>query len=438
MKSMKMGGSVCLIAGAAIWAPLYSALAAERHVPSEYGTIQAAINACVGGDVVVVANGTYTGGGNKDLDFGGRAITVRSAGGDPVKCIIDCGGSGRGFYFHSGETSSAIVQGLTIRNGYVSSLGGGGIYCGGASPAISNCMITANRAYSSGGGLYISGSSSVIANNTITCNSAPYGAGLEVTNGSTPMIANNTIMGNRASVAGGGLDLETAFPSIANTIVAFNSSGISQYAGGFPTLWNNCVYGNSAYNYSGLTDPTGTNGNISADPAIAGRMYGGWHLQPDSPCVGAGNNASVYGSLDLDGQARIQPLGGTVDIGADESDGTIPRPGPFVIVRVSPLGDDGQDGSSWSLPKRTVQAGIQAASAVGGDVWVQAGTYYERITLLPFAHVYGGFSGSETARENGTGRCMSRRWTGSNRHRRDIEPAGLCGQYAGRFHDHPW
>ena len=50
------------------------------------------------------------------------------------------------------------------------------------------------------------------------------------------------------------------------------------------------------------------------------------------------------------------------------------------------------------LAKRTVQAGIDAAAAVGGEVWVAAGTYQERITLRTCAHVYGGFAGTETQR----------------------------------------
>jgi hypothetical protein len=89
--------------------------ATERHVPAKYSTIQAAITAAQPGDEVVIADGVYTGTSNKSLDFAGRAITVRSASGDPAACIIDCQGSWRGFYFHTGETSASVVQGLTIR-----------------------------------------------------------------------------------------------------------------------------------------------------------------------------------------------------------------------------------------------------------------------------------------------------------------------------------
>ncbi|HVP13683.1 MAG TPA: hypothetical protein VMV94_21085, partial [Phycisphaerae bacterium] len=81
-------------------------------------TIQAAIDAAAGdaspADEIIVADGVYTGAGNKDLDFGGKTLKLRSANG-PASCIIDCEGEGRGFYFHSGETAEAEVDGFTVR-----------------------------------------------------------------------------------------------------------------------------------------------------------------------------------------------------------------------------------------------------------------------------------------------------------------------------------
>ena len=43
-----------------------------------FDAIQEGINAALPSDEVVILDGTYTGDGNRDLDFGGKDITVRS------------------------------------------------------------------------------------------------------------------------------------------------------------------------------------------------------------------------------------------------------------------------------------------------------------------------------------------------------------------------
>ncbi len=98
-----------------------SGRAAVLAVPGSYRTIQSAIDAAHTGDTVLVADGTYTGEFNKDLDLYGKAITVESENG-PVNCIIDCEADGRGFNINKRETSSTIIRGFTIRNGIIACL----------------------------------------------------------------------------------------------------------------------------------------------------------------------------------------------------------------------------------------------------------------------------------------------------------------------------
>ncbi|MEW6681223.1 MAG: hypothetical protein AB1297_09460 [bacterium] len=94
-----------------------------------------------------MADGLWTGSGNKNLSWSGKHITVRSENG-PENCIIDCQNSGRGFYFNN-SGSGDVVLGFTIRNGYVTgswpSNCGAGIDCwSNSSPSITNNTISGN------------------------------------------------------------------------------------------------------------------------------------------------------------------------------------------------------------------------------------------------------------------------------------------------------
>jgi parallel beta-helix repeat protein len=217
---------------------------------------------------------------------------------------------------------------------------GGGVFVWGSSPTIVNNTITGNSAMHSGGGVCVAASSSAtIANNTITGNSAMFGGGgVCVTSSSSPTIVNTTIAGNIAGREGGGLCLGNCSATIANTIVAFNSSGVHVEDGGDTILRHNCVYDNAAYDYSGLDDPTGTDGNISEDPLFVltpgPGPDGEWGTEDDelgdarlsagSPCIDAGDNAYVpeFVTTDLDGKPRF------VDGSGDGGHGCVRVPVP--------------------------------------------------------------------------------------------------------------
>ena len=65
------------------------------------------------------------------------------------------------------------------------------------------------------------------------------------------------------------------------------------------------------------------------------------------------------------------------------------------VVFVKTTGNNLNNGLSWSLAKKTVQAGLDAATD-GDEVWVAFGKYYERITISHSVSLYGGFAGTET------------------------------------------
>ena len=79
-----------------------------------FDSLQEAVDAAISGDVIVVANGLYTGAKNRDIDPGGRDLTIISEDG-PRRCILDAENLGLSFVYRSGETSAGLIQGLTMR-----------------------------------------------------------------------------------------------------------------------------------------------------------------------------------------------------------------------------------------------------------------------------------------------------------------------------------
>ena len=114
----------------------------------DYATIQDAVDGVVDTDIIELADGTFEGTGNRDIDFLGKAITIRSQSGDPTMCTIDCGGDEfdphRGFWFHSGEGSFSVLENIRVVNGYIVDGNGGAVLCEGAAPTIEGCIFGAN------------------------------------------------------------------------------------------------------------------------------------------------------------------------------------------------------------------------------------------------------------------------------------------------------
>lgn len=358
--------------------------AAVHYVPTDYTNIQAAIDASVDGDTVVVTPGTYWGPGNYNISLRGKAITVQSTNpGDPQvvnTTVIDCMGSAstRGFVFQSGETSDSKVMGFTITNG--NSFLGGGIYCyNSSSPTISNCAITANSAVFGGGfacegsdsfplitncqivgnyalvgggGVYCKGSNPTVVSSLICGNFAPRGGAFYGHNASTPVISNCTISGNASSIFAGGVYCYRGSDlSMDNCIIwgntAASASELLVASLGVPTTVDisYCDINNS--NGGVVCDSTCTinwgQGNIDADPnfvdegTLGGRnerVGADYHLHEGSPCIDAGDPsfAADTGQTDIDGDPRLS--GVMLDIGADEF--VTIAPPVLAIIKVMP------------------------------------------------------------------------------------------------------
>ena len=368
-------------------------------------TVQGALAVAQGGDEVWVAAGTYV--ENSSVPpgvalYGGFAGTETSADQRDWRTNVTT------LVYDDSEEDEregtvtlrsvwVIVDGFSVINGSV------GISVSGGAAVISNCIITDNShgiyanyclAVISGcvlhrneeGISFINESTARITNCTITSG----GTGLVIRDTRADVL-NCTISGNRCGV----FTYEyNAVATLTNNIVAFNGTGLLvESSEPQIALSHNDVCGNIT-NYSGIADPTGTNGNISLDPLFSNR-YHDVHIQPGSPCINAGDDSGINTlDTDIDGQARLQ--GDHVDIGSDESDGTTWTE-PGVVRYVKPTGDDSNDGLSWASAKQTVAGAV--ASAQGSDeIWVAQGVYKGRFEIPAGVSLFGGFTGAETAR----------------------------------------
>lgn len=167
-----------------------------------YTTIQAAINAALDGDTIIVCPGTYY----ENIILHDKNITLQST--DPLNpstveaTIIRATTNDSVVKFTGGDNST--LQGFKITNGNPIYYGGG-IYVAGSMPTIMNNIIVSNRA-SYGGGIYAGYYSSPdIQNNTITSNEADYSGGGICVVMSSAIIKDNTITDNYATEHGGGI-----------------------------------------------------------------------------------------------------------------------------------------------------------------------------------------------------------------------------------------
>jgi hypothetical protein len=141
----------------------------------DYATIQAAIDAAVNGDEIVLGDGVFRGDGNRDLDCPWQ-ITIRSEHEDPERCVIDCEGSPEEPHRGIIIGGQAVLCGITVTHGYAH-LDGGAVFL--RTATLRDCIFRDNRAERWGGAVMCDESYySVVDRCTMIGNSAPLGGGV--------------------------------------------------------------------------------------------------------------------------------------------------------------------------------------------------------------------------------------------------------------------
>ena len=125
--------------------------AATLQVPTDFATLQSAIDSATHGDEIVVATGTYI----ETIHFQGKNIRLTStnprAWAVVEATIIDASEMGSVVTFAGTETEECVLAGFTIRNG--SAPVGGGILGNGCEATIDSNLIRDNFAEAYGGGV---------------------------------------------------------------------------------------------------------------------------------------------------------------------------------------------------------------------------------------------------------------------------------------------
>ena len=257
--------------------------------------------------------------------------------------LTNCTFTGNRATFSGGAAnlSASTLTGCVFTGNNHSTTSGGAVSFNGAA-TLTNCVVAGNRANNNGGGVWF-GRGATVINSTFYNNTAgANGGGMYMSDHANSVtLQNNILIGNSAATGDQG---DQVFVSNLNAARAI-------------TLQNNLVTGGA--------DPMGTDQGVvyqntpsanvtETDPvtaADAGTVFASimasdddyLRLKAGSPAVNAGNNdyvdnASPAITTDLTGAMRIQ--GGTVDLGAYESDIKVAQTIDFTLVAVGAVNDE--------------------------------------------------------------------------------------------------
>lgn len=265
--------------------------------------------------VIELAGGTYELNAPTALEitFAGPSLTLEADGGVPV---LD--GTGTVRVLSVGATSNVTVEGLVIKRGSTTGLGGGienrGILtaeestfsensagnggaianASGATLTVEDSTFSNNTTTGVGGGAMIDSGTATVERSLMISNEAPINGGaINVQPGGSMTVAASTIAGNTSDGLGGGLSNLGKLDVETSTLVGNSSSGSAGSA--FAT-------GNTEATFA--ADIIGPQASENAcTPSGTAFVDGGYNLETDGTCIsattpatGSHNGTAAYGS----------------------------------------------------------------------------------------------------------------------------------------------
>jgi len=229
-------------------------------------TVQRAVDMADAGDVIKVAQGTYTDiherEGISQVVYLDKSVILLGgytrANGfaeppdpDAHRTILDAQAQGRVVVI---DGAGPTVEGFDITGGAGYFSGGGVKVEGSTGVTLRHNRVFENSATGDGGGIFLNRGSAEITGNLIFSNTSTWSAGMRIINnpvvsvvaneirgnvaqntgggididccgGTTPLISQNVVMGNRAGAGGGGLRVSSTNARLVNNIVAGNEAG---------------------------------------------------------------------------------------------------------------------------------------------------------------------------------------------------------------------
>ncbi|NRA58630.1 MAG: hypothetical protein HRU13_11015 [Phycisphaerales bacterium] len=356
-----------------------AALADDLFVPSpEHPTLQAALDAAMDGDTIVIRAGTLTGPGNWDLSMPPIQLTFRGETGDPADVLwrgtFDASDDPiRAMRLSSPLASGTRFEDLTVRN--FTSPGGGAFNVGAIEVTFDNCVIEGNHGGASdcfeserGGAFEAIGSTLHFHDCAIRWNGAS-GVGCSGSSGSgtggviygpgSTLVFEGCVIernaaggGEGASGTGGVVDGATSVTFI-DCVVRDNfaygqpaNGGVASSVGSV-TVIDSDFTDNRARSYG-----TGSSGGafIASSATIVNSTFVG-NIAGDSESSGAGGGAiSVSGSAEIVNSVFAENRAwGWGDAGSVEG-------GAIVIGSGTLIGVTMTDNERWTLDDQTPQA----------------------------------------------------------------------------------